>query len=146
MKQVPMCDIYKTIVYSPQALKVYMELKRREAKDNFWSFCLYYDPMFFCQRMFLRKVAEAFMRVHISYSSGIIYRLAVSMPPRAGKSYISSLFIAWMLGKHPEHSVMRNCCSAQLYNKLSYDTRMILRSAKFQSVFDGIVLRMINRT
>lgn len=141
MRFIPMQSIYKTIVYNPRALKIYMELKRRDAKDDFWSFRLYYDPMFFCRRMFLRQIAEAFMRVYESYSSGVIYRLAVSMPPRAGKSYISSLFIAWMLGKHPEESVMRNCCSSQLYNKLSYDTRMILRSAKFQSVFDGIVLR-----
>lgn len=136
-----MCDIDKITYYNPQALKIYMELMRREAKDEFWSFCLYYDPMFFCRRMFLKRVAQAFMRVNVAYSNGEIYRLAVSMPPRAGKSYISSLFIAWMLGKYPEESVMRNCCSAQLYNKLSYDTRMVLRSAKYQSVFKGIVLR-----
>lgn len=136
-----MCDIDKKTYYNPQALKIYMELMRREAKYEFWSFCLYCDPMFFCRRMFLKRVAQAFMRVNVAYSNGEIYRLAVSMPPRAGKSYISSLFIAWMLGKYPEESVMRNCCSAQLYNKLSYDTRMVLRSAKYQSVFNGIVLR-----
>lgn len=127
--------------YNPQALNIFIELMRRESKYNFWSFCLYYDPKFFACRVFLRKVADAFTRVEKSYADKVIYRLAVSMPPRAGKSYISSLFIAWMLGRHPEESVMRNCCSAQLYNKLSYDTRMILRSAKFQSVFDGVVLR-----
>lgn len=98
-------------------------LRKRIAKKDFWAFCLYYDPKFFSKRLFLKKVAEAFMRVYSSYSAGIIYRLAVSMPPRAGKSYISSLFIAWMYGHFPEESVMRNCCSDTLYNKLSYDTR-----------------------
>ena len=72
-------------------------LRKRIAKNDFWAFCLYYDPKFFVKRLFLKKVAEAFMRVYASYQANIIYRLAVSMPPRAGKSYISSLFIAWPL-------------------------------------------------
>lgn len=129
------------IVYDPHTVELYLELMRREAKEVFWSFCLYYDPLFFSGRTFLRGVAGAFMRVAECFNEGRIYRLAVSMPPRAGKSYISSLFIAWMLGKYPEESVMRNCCSAQLYNKLSYDTRMIIRSGKYQAVFDGVVFR-----
>lgn len=71
----------------------------------------------------------------------MIRHLAVSMPPRAGKSYISSLFIAWMLGHYPEESVMRNCCSDTLYNKLSYDTRDIVRSVRFREVFPEATLR-----
>lgn len=134
-------DKMSKISYNPEAIQLFLELKRREASYNFWSFCLYYDPLFFSGRTFLRRVADAFMRVAYHYTAGKIYRLAVSMPPRAGKSYLSSLFIAWMLGRFPEESVMRNCCSAQLYNKLSYDTRMILRSGKYQAVFDGITLR-----
>ena len=67
-------------------------LHKREAQKDFWAFCLYYDPKFFAKRLFLKKVAEAFMRVYESYSVGIIYRLAVSMPPRAGKSYICLLY------------------------------------------------------
>lgn len=63
------------------------------------------------------------------------------MPPRAGKSYISSLFIAWMLGHFPEESVMRNCCSDTLYNKLSYDTRNIVRSSRFKEIFPGASMR-----
>lgn len=81
------------------------------------------------------------MRVYESYSAGIIYRLAVSMPPRAGKSYISSLFIAWMLGHFPEESVMRNCCSDTLYNKLSYDARDIVKSKRFHEIFPDIYLK-----
>ena len=109
-------------------------LRKRIAKKDFWAFCLYYDPKFFSKRLFLKKVAEAFMRVYESYSAGIIYRLAVSMPPRAGKSYISSLFIAWMYGHFPEESVMRNCCSDTLYNKLSYDTRDVVKSRRFKEI------------
>ena len=75
------------------------------------------------------------MRVFLSFSNKMIYRLAVSMPPRSGKSYISSLFISWMFGHFPEESVMRNTCADPLYNKLSYDTRDIVRSRKYKEVF-----------
>lgn len=98
------------------------------------------DPKFFTKRSFLVVVAQAFMRVHAAFTNKTIYRLAISMPPRAGKSYISSLFIAWMLGHFPKHSVMRNCCSDTLYNKLSYDTRNIVRSKKFQDIFPDVKL------
>lgn len=116
-------------------------LRKRIAKKDFWAFCLYYDPKFFSKRLFLKKVAEAFMRVYESYSASIIYRLAVSMPPRAGKSYISSLFIAWMYGHFPQESVMRNCCSDTLYNKLSYDTRDVVKSRRFKEIFPDIHLK-----
>lgn len=116
-------------------------LRKRRARDDFWAYCLYMDPEFFARRPFLKKVAEAFMRVYLSFSSKMIYRLAVSMPPRAGKSYISSLFISWMFGHFPEESVMRNCCADPLYNKLSYDTRDIVRSRKYKEVFPEIKLK-----
>ena len=116
-------------------------LRKREARNNFWAYCLYMDPKFFAKRPFLRLVAEAFMRVFVAYSNNVIYRLAVSMPPRAGKSYITSLFISWMFGHFPEESVMRNTCADPLYNKLSYDTRDIIRSRKYKEVFPEIKLR-----
>lgn len=116
-------------------------LRKREARNEFWSYCLYMDPSFFVKRPFLKKVAEAYMRVFISFSNNTTYRLAVSMPPRAGKSYISSLFISWMFGHFPEESVMRNCFADPLYNKLSYDTRDIVKSRKYREVFPEIKLK-----
>lgn len=117
------------------------ELQKRKARDDFWAFCLYHDPEFFIKRPFLALIALAFMRVYEAYSNGITRRLAVSMPPRAGKSYISSLFIAWMFGHFPQESVMRNCCSDTLYNKLSYDTREIMRSRKYAELFPEAKLK-----
>lgn len=115
--------------------------RKLQARSDFWAYCLYMDPSFFAKRHFLKKVAEAFMRVYLAFSNNMIYRLAVSMPPRAGKSYISSLFISWMFGHFPEESVMRNCCADPLYNKLSYDTRDIVRSRKFNEIFPEIRLK-----
>nr|WP_246037544.1 phage terminase large subunit [Dysgonomonas capnocytophagoides] len=115
--------------------------RKLQARSDFWAYCLYMDPSFFAKRHFLKKVAAAFMRVYVAFSNNMIYRLAVSMPPRAGKSYISSLFISWMFGHFPEESVMRNCCADPLYNKLSYDTRDIVRSRKFNEIFSEIRLK-----
>jgi predicted phage terminase large subunit-like protein len=106
-------------------------LKAELARRDFWAFCLYYDADFFKDRPFLYEIAAAFQDV----AENKIKRLSVSMPPRAGKSYITSLFCAWILGKYPDQSVMRNTCTATLYLKFSYDVRAIVKSDKFRSVF-----------
>ena len=108
------------------------ELCRRE----FWEFCKYYDKEFFDSRLFLREIATAFQEIE----DGKIKSLSVSMPPRAGKSYMSSLFCAWTIGRNPERSVMRNTCTATLYLKFSYDVRNIVKSDKFKQVFPNVQL------
>lgn len=111
---------------------VFQELARR----NFWFFCLYYDGDFFNKRLFLKEVAEAFQQVE----QGEIMSLSVSMPPRAGKSYITSLFCAWTILRNPIESVMRNTCTATLYLKFSYDVRAIMKSDKIRVLFDDVKL------
>jgi len=106
-------------------------VKREGSRRNFWSFCKYYDPEFFGKRLFLKEIADAFQEIEELK----IRSLSVSMPPRAGKSYITSLFCAWTLGKNPKESVMRNTCTATLYAKFSYDVRAIVLSSRFKEVF-----------
>lgn len=110
------------------------EVLRIAAARNFVAFCYYYDWDFFKKRPFLKRIALAFQRI----ADGEIKSLGVSMPPRAGKSYITTLFSAWMLGRFPEGSVMRNTCTAMLYNKFSYETRDVVKSEKFAEVFPGV--------
>ena len=62
------------------------------------------------------------------------------MPPRAGKSYITSLFCAWILGRIKDASVIRNTCTARLYEKLSYDTRAIVKYTRYREVFPEVKL------
>ena len=116
------------------------EINRLLAAHDFWEFCLYYDIDFFSARPFLKKVAEAFQHLYDSYISGNPISIGVSMPPRAGKSYITSLFCSWWIGKLPTLSVMRNTCTATLYKKFSYDVRKIIRSGRYKSVFPEIIL------
>jgi predicted phage terminase large subunit-like protein len=112
------------------------EILRLGAKDNFVLFCYYYNYDFFKARPFLKEIAQAFQEV----ADGDIKTLSVSLPPRAGKSYITTLFCAWILGKYPEESVMRNTCSARLAEKLSYDARDVVKSEKFAKVFPHVTL------
>lgn len=111
-------------------------LKNELRKRHFWIFCQYYDPEFFEKRPFLKEIADAFE--DIEYKR--IKSLSVSLPPRAGKSYITSLFCAWTIGKNPDQSVMRNTCTATLYIKFSYDVRAILKSDKWKNVFQDVKL------
>lgn len=120
-----------TLTKKEQAREIFF---RELAKRSFWDFCLYYDRDLFSQRPFLKGIAEAFQEV----SEGKINSLSVSLPPRAGKSYITSLFCAWTLGNNPTESVMRNTCTATLYVKFSYDVRAIVMSEKFSNVFPDV--------
>lgn len=110
----------------------FFELLRRD----FWEFCLFYDYDFFSKRKFLKEIADGFQKIEKKE----INSLSVSMPPRAGKSYITSLFSAWVLGRNPTESVMRNTCTATLYLKFSYDVRNILKNKLFNNVFPKVFL------
>lgn len=115
---------------------VRMGAKHEMARRSFWEFCNQYDQPFFAKRPFLKSVADGFQQI----ADGQINTLSVSLPPRAGKSYLTSLFSAWMLGRNPSGSIMRNCCTATLYNKFSYDTREIVRNDKFKAIFPDLIL------
>jgi predicted phage terminase large subunit-like protein len=97
---------------------------------------LYYDEQFYTERPFLKDVADGFQAIEDKK----INSLSVSMPPRAGKSYITSLFCAWTIGRNPEKSVMRNTCTATLYLKFSYDVRAIVKNERFKRVFADVQL------
>jgi len=99
------------------------------------------DYDFFTSRAFFKEVAVLFQSVITNYKLGISISVGVSMPPRSGKSYITSLFAAFWLAQFPELSVMRNSCTSSLYQKFSYDTREIIRSVKFKEVFPEIQLQ-----
>ena len=107
------------------------ELKKELARRSFWHFCLIYDHEFFSKRLFLNQIAVAFQEIE----EGKIKALSVSLPPRAGKSYITSLYCAWTLGRNPRESVMRNTCTATLYLKFSYDVRAVFKSDIFREIF-----------
>ena len=115
-------------------------IQQQLAYHNFWEYCLYMDKDFFTKRAFLEEVADALQLVYEEYLAGRARAITISMPPRSGKSYIISLFCSWYLGHIPQNAIMRNSSGASLYRKLSYDTRKIIKSLKYQAVFPNILL------
>ena len=122
--------------------QVEAEIMPLKSKEDFWTFCVYMDPVFFTgKKTHLKLIAEAFQEV----AEGKVKVLAVSLPPRAGKSYITSLFCAWMLGRNPLMSIMRNSYAAKLAEKFSKDIRDgILLSPRFQAVFPEVKINPNN--
>ena len=132
------------------------ELIRREA----WEFCLYWDYKFFSERKYLQVVADTFQFLlqREQTPNEIQSRIAqspftkkydrdktpekatVNMPPRAGKSYITSVCLAWAIGNNPSESVMRNSCTQRLYEQFSYHVRDIVRHEKYKKLFPDIYL------
>ena len=112
------------------------EVLRRGSSQNFWIFCNYIDHEFFQKRKFLKKCAYSIQDLF----DNKILRLSISLPPRAGKSYIATIAAAYFLGRRPEGSVMRNSATGTLYNKFSYEVRDIVKSYKFQEVFPDVKL------
>lgn len=109
-----------------------------EARNNFWKFCQYIDPVFFTDdKPHLKLIADKLQAV----ADGKTKKLSISMPPRAGKSYIISTFCAWELGRNPLGSIMRNSYSATLAEKFSKDIRDgILISPRYRKVFPHIAI------
>lgn len=135
---------FDKIYKSPKNIQVkfyrLLEVEDRErAKGNFYSFCTYMDPGFFTpKKAHLKTIADAFQEI----AEGTITELAVSMPPRAGKSYVTSLFCAWMLGRNQDGSVMRNSYAAKLAEKFSKDIRDgILIHDKYKKIFPNVTIK-----
>lgn len=114
------------------------QIKQEKARRNFYEFCKFMDHAFFTDgKQHIKLIADAFQDV----AEGKIKKLMVSMPPRAGKSYTTSLFCAWMIGKNPEGAIMRNSYAAELAEKFSYDIRQIVQNERYLQVFPDVELR-----
>lgn len=106
--------------------------------NNFYEFCCYLMPEFFTEnKQYLKDICNLFQQV----TEKKIKKLAISLPPRAGKSLVTSLWCAWMLGKYPHGSIMRNSYGATLAEKFSRDIRDgILQKQQYLSIFPKIAI------
>lgn len=114
------------------------EVTRKLAVYSFWEFCEWMDSEFFNKdkRPYLFDIAGLFQDIHDKK----LNKVSISIWPRSGKSYITSLFCAWMLGLNPTGSIMRNSYSELLAYKFSYDVRNIVTSDKYKAVFPEVEL------
>ena len=149
--------------YSNLETEIRKTANKKICELDSWEFCLHYDYDLFSNRPFLKIIAYSFQwliqkeetpqhiidyvidnceKQNYYYSGNHPQKIGISLPPRAGKSYVISVCSAWALGKYPTESIMRNACTERLYQKFSYDVREIIRSDKFNDIFPKIKLSM----
>ncbi|MGL4107255.1 phage terminase large subunit [Clostridium sp. LP20] len=111
-------------------------------RKDFWEYCKYIDSDFFNDKMWhLKKIADAFQEI----ADGKLKKLAVSIAPRAGKSYITSMFCAWMLGRDVQGSIMRNSYASTLAQKFSRDIRDgILQKPAYKKIFPNVAISRLS--
>ncbi len=120
-----------------EELEILLEIEQNEKlKTDFWAFCQYFDPDFFKKCPFLEEVAHAFQDI----TDGKIKKLSVSLPPRHGKSYITSIYCIWVFGNNPKASILRTSCTSTLAHKFSYDIRGFMTDPRILKVFPNLKL------
>lgn len=101
------------------------------AREDLLSFCSYTDRFF--QIVNIHKLmANALMDV----AKGKVKRLILELPPRSGKSRITSEFVARFLWHHPEKDVILTWHSSSLLEWFSRNIRDRIDSEEYKSVFD----------
>ncbi|SDG73878.1 phage uncharacterized protein (putative large terminase), C-terminal domain-containing protein [Aneurinibacillus thermoaerophilus] len=130
-------------VLSHKEIQVLRELAQTElARRNFHDFCVYMYPEFFTpNKPHAKKIAETLQQSYEDYKRGLQPKIIIALPPRAGKSFIISLFCAWLIGKEPKESIMRNTYSASLAEDFSYYIRELIQTEKYLKIFPHIKLK-----
>ena len=73
---------------------------------------------------------------------GLISRLIINVPPRHGKSQLSSrMFPAWFMGRHPEESIILATYSDKLSWDFGREVREIIEDPLYGQVFDSLPLK-----
>ena len=108
-----------------------MQAFQKVAQNDLIDFSIYtdknYDPIWLHE-----EIAKQLTRVE----KGEVKRLMIFVPPRHGKSEISSIkFPAWYLGRHPEKEVITSSYSADLAQDFGYKTRNLVNSPEYSQVF-----------
>lgn len=113
--------------------------RRRQAKacqDDLIEFCKYIDPTYIVAPHH-KRLAELLMQI----AYGLKDRIAVSVPPRHGKSHlVSTLFPAWFLGKFPDKKVLMVSHTGDLAVDFGRKVRNIIADPRYTAIFPGITL------
>ena len=80
-----------------------------------------------------------------AFADGKIKRLMVFMPPRHGKSELTSRrFPAWLLGRNPRAKIIATSYAAELASSFNRDVQRIIDEDKFQDLFPETKLNGAN--
>ena len=123
-----------------QVLELLATLEKSVTRDrcqqSFLSFCAGVWPAFM-EGGHHRKMAKAFERV----ANGECKRLMINMPPRMGKSQLTSwLLPAWIMGKMPEKKIIMASHTAELAVRFGRMVRNLINSEEFGDIFPETTL------
>lgn len=108
---------------------------RREARNRLIAFACAvdakYDPQWF-HEIIAAKLEEIVRRLEAGESP----RLMIHMPPRHGKSDLSTQkFPAWVFGSHPEWPMIISSYAQDLATKFGSGTRDIMNTQNYRAIF-----------
>jgi predicted phage terminase large subunit-like protein len=107
-------------------------LKRRRARENLVDFARYTKDGYI-PAAHHHLICDALERVE----AGKCKRLMVCMPPRHGKSELTSRrFPAWFLGRNPHRSIIAASYNSELAGDFGRDVRNISREQEFKNLFE----------
>lgn len=123
-----------------QILEILEELERRnavkKAQLSFIEFCKFIDHSYLVATHH-KKLAELLEEIAYGHKD----RIAVSIPPRHGKSHqISTLFPAWFLGKFPDKRIIMVSHTADLAVDFGRKVRNLIASPAYKEVFPHVSL------
>jgi predicted phage terminase large subunit-like protein len=118
-----------------------------EAKDDLLSFARFMMPdaddpddvhkSQYITALHHRAIAYALEQVEC----GLIPRLIINVPPRHGKSQLSSrMFPSWYIGRHPEQSIILATYSDKLSWDFGREVREIVEDSVYHQVFPEVSL------
>ena len=122
----------------------------REARESFWAYCKLMNPAFFREeRPHLRELAETLQALkegRLEAPDGsVCRRLAISEPPRHGKSYTMTLFNQWCFGRNPRERIINVSYNEVLSGRFSKGVRDGISATRigpgrrvFSDVFPGV--------
>lgn len=111
-------------------------------EDGFWKFCQWWDQGFFKDEKFILKdLAKIYedMMLFDKYK-----KVIVSIFPRAGKSYLTTLLCAWLFAMPnstpygTKSQIMRNSYDDDMAKKFSRDALSILANPKYRLKFPQV--------
>lgn len=116
-------------------------LKLQACRDDFLTFVREMWPAF-VEGPHHVEMARQFQNI----ANGTEKRITVSMPPRSGKSMLTSVFFpAWFLGKFPHKKILQVSHKADLAVGFGRQVRDLFDDPKFQAIFPGVALKTDNK-
>lgn len=114
------------------------ELESRKRRNicqmDFLAFIAAVDPTYKFGTH-LKKLGALLMEVE----EGAKDRIAVSVPPRFGKSQMISIYYpAWYLGRHPEHQIIVASHTVDLAVDMARKVRNLMKTPEYRKIFPGV--------